>query len=661
MDRRKRSLIGLCFWLIAFPLLAQNTGLAESSSELIRASDATVLLDSPYINLGSQFNFTIVFPLRFNARSVFTPLGVFPPVGLSVVEGPRVRIVSANPDTNTISQVAYSYVLKATQVGTWEMPPFQLENGNEISQSQNLAVQVQEMVQHRSDLSPELMWSYQLDQVYVGQSFLLELNMMFMTEEVLPRLEEYPRINGALVENVRITRSISSQLLDDDSLYNIPVASWMITPEQAGVIRLPSVSVSIGDKKFKSQTSEIIVKSNPYGNGDFPVGRFKLSSHLDENNIQAKDSVNLTIRLEGVGNFNTFNIPEPMFGLLEVVNRQERRNIIATSRGYEGIVELVFKLNAPHEGRFRITLPAINSWNPFLEQAVLIPTSSHLLYVEALPQSIIYLPFIEQEELRFSPNSSILRQMLIFSPLFLVLAFALWYHRSQQTKSLSFFNIFLPLLMLFYPNHLDAPLIHEAYAAIEDQQWEQAKELFTQSEREFPHFSAILAYNQAAASQRIGNVGEAIYHLHRARQLDPFNDRYIKAIYLLTENSYYNKPSPLRLLQVIWFIGAWVCSACIFMFGKQRRLYHLLGGFAVLFCLLTIGGWLYQLRPTVAIAITKTETELSRIPDPIAGKTAPIPEGTVFFIKERWRDYLFISSKEGSEGWLESDFLYIVE
>jgi hypothetical protein len=662
MDRRKRSLVvGFCFWLIMTTLSAQDSGLSNTEEKMVRVENATVLLDSNIVNQGTKFNLTVVFPLRFNARAVFTPLGVFPPAGFQLLEGPMVRIISANPLTNTGSQVSYSYLLEATQVGAWEIPPFQLQSGEEISQSETLSMHVQEMAQHHSQIEPELVWSYQLDQVYIGQSFLLELNMMFMPEEVLPRLEEFPRINGALVENVRITRAISPQLLDNEQLYNIPVASWMITPERAGLIKLPPVSVSIGDKKFKSQASEITIKNHPYDNSDFAIGQFKLSSHLDENNIQAKDTVNLTIRLEGVGNFNTFNLPEPIFGLLEVMNRQERRNLIATSRGYEGAIELVFKLNAPHEGRFRITLPAFNSWDPFREQTVLIPTSSHLLYVEALPQSIIYLPFIEQEKLRFSPNASIFRQILLFLPLFLILAFVLWYHRSPQKKSLSFFNIFLPLLILFYPDHLNQPLIHAAYQAINEQQWNLTQELFAQSEHEFPRFSAALAYNQAAASQRMGNLGETIYHLHRARQSDPFNERYTKAIYLLTQNSYYAQPSRLRLLQIVWFVGAWLSIIALFILGRNKKCYRILSSLFLIFCLFTVGGWFYQLPPTAPIAITKIETELFRIPDPIAGKTASVPAGTVFFIKERWRDYLFLSSKEGSEGWLESDALYIVE
>ena len=170
--------------------------------------------------------------------------------------------------------------------------------------------------------------------------------------------------------------------------YKIEITTFNISPQQAGIIKLPLIIVNesrfLNSSTTKSPTKNIKVKELPNKGKsiDFSnaIGRFTVKSELDQSVMYENQQTKLILSIKGKGNFSKILYPTiKQVDGLEILKPKASLDIEDNG---QGTLILIYDIIPFESGKFKIPQVSFNYFDDELGQYKTIYSESHLLTVK---------------------------------------------------------------------------------------------------------------------------------------------------------------------------------------------------------------------------------------------------------------------------------------
>jgi hypothetical protein len=286
------------------------------------------------------------------------------PKEVRVTSGPKISRVAVDG----IFKTRISYQMRGEETGRYIIKPFiVLADGNALETD----TRILEIGRYRNRslyIPLQVEWQVPDGAVFTGQSIPVSLQLMSQLEIALIESYQIAYPKGAFFEEILGLSEIVSIPADEQQLYNIPVASFMFTPSQSGRLFLPAAEVHALGEKTESPVVRIDVRQLPAEARETGgVGSFTFRADLEGSRYEFGAVGTLLLNIEGVGNLNYLNVPQPAFGDLVQTDMVESSNVWPGARGYEGQRKVEYRFISDSAGVFSIVVPDFVYFDPLRE------------------------------------------------------------------------------------------------------------------------------------------------------------------------------------------------------------------------------------------------------------------------------------------------------
>ncbi len=596
------------------------------------------------------------------------------PKGVEKISGPYTAQRTIQKEDGSYATVLQLiYTLRAGSAGIFSIPPVEVSDGTETQRSETLSIPV--LKRDESFLNYPLIaeWLNVAPFLYTGQAFPLILMMHNMEEISLPESVQLTTPNGAFLEKVRGIGDIGYGAVGEVTLFHVPMETWMLTPSQPGVLKLGAASVGILGLTRKTASLNIEVKPLPEElSASGAVGNFRYTLESPEGEISTGGQGVLKIRVDGSGNLNYLNLPEPVFPENMNVLRKELSDFQASSGGYQGYRELEFSFSVEEKGSYTIDVPGFFWLNPengrvFRHSAESFNIKVHSL-LDSLQKDEQRFTLIPVEELMKERRTGLYRNpwlylLLLPGPVFLLLVRLGVFRRSSLVLLAS-----LLLLSAALPDDTDASWLYEAEKAFDAGDYQGALSLYESHEEGWGDRSSFL-YNRAVLRFLEGGKARAVADLRSALKLRPTNALAVETLslvegYLGLEHqpvlSVFIPPDGLFVLLTLTFNS-------VFLFIGFYKLKWQAGWSAlmVILCtLLSIVSTAELVRTLVLLdrkeAVVSSEISIQKIPEENAAPWIALPEGTAVEMIRSHDGFVLVQTAYGLEGWVMREDLIVL-
>ena len=608
------------------------------------------------------------------------------PEGIQKVSGPYTAQLTKQKDDGsfgTVLQVIYT--LRSGGAGIYTIPPVTVipRLSREIPgpladplSSRELFIPILQSDEKHLNYPLILGWEDVPASLYVGQSTALVLLMNNMEEIDLPETVSFPSPGGAILENTEGLGEIGFRGLDHLTLFNVPMDTWMLTPSREGTLTLQAANVSIAGVRRSTSRQSIKILPLPEAIRDSgALGDFNISLDLSARNIVPGSSLSLYIRIEGKGNLNYLNMPEPVFpeGLNPSV--RETQELTAVPDGFEGFREKVYTLRPEVLNNYEITIPAYSWLNP-QNGRVETRSESHLkfsvagnLAVEGESSSFSF-SLMPLNDSRNARGWTLYRNpffYLLLLPGLIFLTFILTIKRIRPALlSVFFFSI---LFLSASDSIPEIPeWIGEAQIQFDKGAYPEALELYRENASGWNNNGTYL-FNRAVLSFLSGEQSHGVLYLRRAMALMPMNHQIHESLGIMEdlmglENQhrarFFVHPDIL-LLTFLLSLNATLISLA-YCFLKKSSWPVIL--FSILLPLsLLSGGELFRTAWTLnrPLAVLEKRSVVKKIPEAIGSDWLSLPSAASVEYKKEVGEYILINTSYGLEGWVLKDNLLLLK
>jgi len=365
---------------VSLSLLAQKVTFQASSQNIVAVGEQFRL----NYKLNSQGN-------NFQAPNI---------TGFKILAGPNssnsssISIVNGQM-TKEISTI-YTYVLQAVKEGKYKIPAAKINVGGKTYTSNKLNIEVVKGSSKQNnnnsnqgvsakDLFIKLTPSKR--NVYIGEPIALTLKVYTRVDLADLQNADFPEYKGFYKQDIKTPDNISLKRENlNGVIYNTALLDKVLLyPQKTGKIKIESAKIdaiirkkvqrrgrrNVFDNFFgggyqqirvpiKSKPLNINVKNLP---GNKPntftgaVGSFKITSKIDNTNLNVNDALTYTISISGKGNLKLIKDPELEFPHdFDVWEPKVNNKITNTSTGTKGSKEYEYVIQPRHPGNF--TIPA---------------------------------------------------------------------------------------------------------------------------------------------------------------------------------------------------------------------------------------------------------------------------------------------------------------
>lgn len=221
----------------------------------------------------------------------------------------------------------------------------------------------------------EVNWSTLPAELYLGQSILLSVWAKHLEVFENSRLLEPLQLNEALIERSPAEPQIVQENLLGIDTYSVPLASWIVTPTDLGVLRLPPLRAQVQGltRTLTEQNISILpLPENPYRREDASfqpaIGEFEFSLNWSDpptqNRYALDDTIEITRRIFGTGNFTLLEFPPVDGGGLTLLEVQKTEDYEPVAEGYRGSLSQTYRYKAPSHGTFMLRVPDFPWFDP---------------------------------------------------------------------------------------------------------------------------------------------------------------------------------------------------------------------------------------------------------------------------------------------------------
>ena len=618
--------------------------------------------------------FTLKFITSFPGRHKVDIKDPLWPEGIDKISGPyTAQRTIQKEDGNYATVLQLIYTLRAGSVGIFRIPPVEVSDGVEIQRSEALSIPV--LSRDESFLNYPLVagWQSNPPSLYAGQAYPLVLIMHNMEEISLPESVQLTTPDGAFLEKVRGIGDIGYDKVGEDTLFHVPMETWMITPSRSGVLNLGAASVQILGLSRKTDSLKIDVKPLPEElSATAAIGDFRYTLELPEQEISSGTQVVLKIRVDGTGNLNYLNLPEPEFSESLNVLRKENSDYHAVPGGYSGYRELELRFSADEEGSYTINFPEFHWINPATGRIFRHPAELYSFRVRSLLDSLQEdtqdFSLIPVQELLKEGKTGLYKNPWLYLLFLPGPVYLLFVRLGVFRKSSIVLLVSLLLMSAALQESLDTAWLDEAQKAFEKADFDQALKLYETRGRGWEERAAFL-YNRGVLRFLSGSNSSAVADLRSALKIRPTNSLFSGTLSLVEEHLGLEH-QPVTTLFVspdLLFVLILLSVNLIFIFLAFHRLKRQ-SGWSMLMVLLSIlvsmAGTTELTRSLLLLhrkeAVVSAEISIRKIPEENASPWIALPEGTAVEMIRSFDGFVLIHTAYGLEGWVSRDDLIML-
>ena len=319
-----------------------------------------------------------------------------------------------------MSLADYALVLKANKTGNIDLPEFAFVlNGKEYKakkQSINVSKGVDYSNRNESrDYFLELVFSS--TEVYKGESITCSVNLFNKVNIHQVELEKAD-FSSFKVKELKADNSARKVNMGGSTYYMQEIAAYQLTPLKSGNIKVSPVEANIQmiqgrgfrrnivNKKINSLPSKIKVKELPKpAPAGFinAVGEFKITSKVNQTDLEVNEAVNWDVIIEGKGNIDLLSVPEFSFDPdLEFFDPKVERKISSDRTGTRGKVQYTYVLVPREAGSYELPEFEFTFFDPKKEKYVTLKGDDLAVNAKSLLGGDDY--YIEQKGVKIHNN-----------------------------------------------------------------------------------------------------------------------------------------------------------------------------------------------------------------------------------------------------------------
>ena len=630
-----------------------------------------------------EFSETLLSPGERTTVELFVPnarvdeLDFFLPVlpdRLSLVGEPLLTESRRRVGSSVVLGVLIILQIEAEAAGRTLFPPLRVE-GAGIDPIVTDAT----LVEISSDGTPggvpfDLLWRWEDTKLLPGETTPVYLEMRNLLEIRYPDEILVDAPETGVFEEVRGLGEVSSQTVGETTLYTVPVAVFLLTPTEAGSIRLPAALVRLGELERSSESVDIAVETVQTAPDSGAIGSFDFHVSVSREEGILTEPFTLSMRLTGAGNLPFVGFPEVMLENLIELDRQEESRQVPTTAGYEGERTLSVRI-APGEGPMgSVTVDDFDFVDPASLRRVVIPGSTFefsLAGGAAAPGSedSLEIPFasraeIVAETLSFSYRDSSSYLLFLIGPGFLLVVAVSLVIQRRRLPTAALLLVFSFLATAFLSGQAEEleRRVGEAARLVHQGDYEEAQTAYEELSARFP-WNAALHYNLGAAAYYAGNRGVAIYGFREAARYAQGEEKYWTVLRQIEET--YGLDQQLEITRFVdpdtLLIGLLILGniglPLVVLFPVRAKGQRVIA--ASLFLLLVVIGGTsllqaYRIEDAGRGVVSADKAEVLRIPEPDADAWLSLKEGTAVQVELRHERFLLVRTGLGVEGWIEA-------
>ncbi len=341
-------------------------GILLISASALSAQEGPISVEISETSLAQndRFKFTIIADHpNYNDVTVVEPEEM---EGLQIYAGPAKRhIVESAPDgINVIRKSSISFTIRASKTGRQILPPFTVFIKDTPYQTDPVLIEVGLYRNKKFYIPYDAYWLAGVQEAYVGESIPLTLYIRNELQIGIFPDKKTTAPNGGFWEEVTGLGKIEQGILVGNTVYTIPVAGYIFTPTRDGRLVIPAAELESDISEGKANS--LIIQVNPIPeeiDATGAVGDFSYSYSLSSREIHLGEELVLTVTVEGTGNLNYLQFPEPKLTNLEYLETRTSEEIQAFSGGYKGFRKAEYIYMPVNEGEAIINVPAFPCLN----------------------------------------------------------------------------------------------------------------------------------------------------------------------------------------------------------------------------------------------------------------------------------------------------------
>ncbi|MFW6328638.1 MAG: tetratricopeptide repeat protein [Alkalispirochaetaceae bacterium] len=525
----------------------------------------------------------------------------------------------------------------------------------------------------------DLTWRIDESSLLLGETVPVYLEMQNLLDLRYPDSIFVDAPATGLFEEVRGLGSVRSSRVGEATLYDVPVAVFLLTPTEEGTLSLPAAEVSLEGVERASQTLRLPVTPPPQSPDSGGVGSFEFSWNVSEEPGTVIETLTVTLTVRGNGNLPLLSFPDlTLEGLIELDRSEETRQV-PTETGYEGERRVTVRLSPGEGDAAGLTIGEFDYFDPDSRRLVELPGESFSFALpgggEAEPESgareLSLIPAIElvSESLEFNYRDQGNYLLFLIGPgILLVVAVA---SVLQSRRGAAGAGALLVVLLLASAGVLrgdDSQILRRAERAEElfgEGAYREAADLYRELAEEGLR-SGSLYYNLGVSAYYAGSVSETVYGLREAVRRLPGRGEYRELLMEVEEER--GLSSQAELPRFVDPEAALIALLVFFNFGlplvvlvpvaaKGQRVIAV-----SLFAILLLLGSLTFLQAVRIYeagrgVVRVEEAHLRRIPEPDADTWLSLSEGTAVHLDLRHQEFILVRTGLGVQGWLSADQL----
>jgi tetratricopeptide (TPR) repeat protein len=624
--------------------------------------------------MGNQF--TLTFRIRkASAADIRIPWDVRFPSSVVLLGGPGITPVTVRDpvDGSVEGQVRVQYVFRAVRAGRSVIGPitYYLRETPYETAAEILEI----ALQRGPELVPfDLHWRIVGETVFEGQTVAAVLEMSNLTRITVPETVSVTPPSGGVFEEAKGLGTIQSLPVGARDLYRVPVASYLLTPQSAGRLVLPSARVSAQGTAVNCEALAVTVRPLPDAVKDTgAVGSFRVGSRLDRMEAYVNEPARLFIRIEGEGNLHFLQLPEIVFPGFSVTGRTDRMETVAVETGYQGFREWDLRLTPEKTGNLEITIPPYPWLDPVSgkistspEQTLTLPVKERKAPEKKIDEGPAYPVLRAEEILMYEPVNAYKNPFMygFFLPGLFLLGYGM-YRRSAAARIVALGVVgFLLLGSAVELRDKSLALVEMGTAAFERNEHFEAIKQFSLALEGLPDSPGI-HYNLGLTHRALKNVPRALFHLRKASLHNPrvslFRDvlSAVEKEYGLSLQIPLPKFHPDQFFWFLIFVYTLMCSLPLLARNRGARIIGLL----LLLVPAGLAGWgllhFSAERDASWGIVGQANTELRKIPLPKSSEWIYLEEGTIVEIHASSSGYLLVKTGFGVEGWISVDKMLV--
>ncbi|MCF7914107.1 MAG: BatD family protein [Spirochaetaceae bacterium] len=636
-------------------------------------SEVQVEVSPNPVGRGDRFSVTIRVPVEDSSMVEVEEPGFDDAIIL--LRGPYVRPVNIPGSLGErITHTEITYIYRSDDTGRYEIGPYRVTGVERVYTTEPQLLEVGVYRNQQLIIPLELEWSLSSASAYVGQNVVSVLNAleqpeisMFEDISIGSPAEGFFQMAEGLGSINRIRRG-------GETLYEIPVASYIFTPSTSGRIALPQARVSYTHGQAVSGRPVIQVLPLPESVQESgAVGDFSLSAEVEKREVRQGDRVSLTVRVEGTGNLNYLRFPDVQLDGFTQLQVEESSDYIPTQNGYRGSRTYTYFLAAEEPGQKRLTVTSLNAVQP--TSGRVYSTRSFTFSMDVIPEKRGAVEKQENSGFGFAPLQIDSMQTSEISTRFTQIASYGWMLpgpllflfflllRRKKLVLLGSLVFFLSFGAVEFSSERVEQTVENAYQAYHQKEFALAEALYLQAARERPEVPD-LRYNAALCSFQKGDIGPAVLYTRTALTIQPMNETYAAFLdYISQEHGITTDIEPpflfhpdLFLLLFTLFINGAGFMGIIYLF-KQKNGYFIVSAFMLLASVALVIGLSYsviQANQEVGVIVAKGESmpAVKKIPHTESSDAFSVKEGELVKIKGATAEFFFVETGLGRKGWI---------